>query len=139
MGYNVNMRIRKSTIRCVATLGLTTLFTVLTIFVQGPHQHPANDPGPGHATCVIHGHGPDASACIDRLSPLDPSQREAYSDFGYCLACLFLKTCKERAVARTSPIPVLSLIKYVSPSNDLRCTSLIVISSSPRAPPVSII
>ena len=143
MEYNINMRNNKSMIRRVATLGLTAWFAALTIFVQGPHRHPANESGAhtdsGHAACVVRGHDQDARACIEQLGPCGPSLWESYGEFGYCLACLFLKNCKQPAVAQTPPIPVLSPIKSIPQRTDLRYASLVAVAASPRAPPVSII
>jgi hypothetical protein len=122
---------------------LTVWFAAVAVFVQGPHGHReggngslpnavyARDFARPHALNIT---GTDASLVVS-----DGYQYDYCRDAGYCLACLFLKNCKERAVAWRSPVPVMPADDHALYRNPPRCTSATVVSSSPRAPPLSLV
>lgn len=135
------MRKHRGIIRRSAALGLAVWFAAAAVFVQGLHRHPAGGPDPtpdaGHPRCLAAGYAPAEAESGAPLIALGASTRQSHDVFGYCLACLFLKNCKERAIEWKSMVPVLPTDDYALLSGTFIVSSPVVVSSSPRAPPVS--
>lgn len=143
MGYTVHMRIRTSMLQRVAVVIFASWFAVLTGFVHALHLHPANEYGvetdPVCSTCSSHDMRSNMSVPVEQVKSADGSLWEAQNNLGPCVACLFLKNCKERAISQDPHIPVLIPARHAIPHHCPASASSVIVSSCPRAPPSQII
>ena len=126
------------TARQAISLGIAIWFVFVSVSVHGLHEHAGArcDNAAAESSSIEHDdhESPAGAACLAGYSDLEHGPRK---DTGLCLACLFLKNCKERAVVWQSLEPVLVSDRHTSYRTVFRHTIPDIISSSPRAPPLS--
>jgi hypothetical protein len=133
---------RKSMIERAAILGLALWFAVLTAVVQGPHRHPVSGhpdgTHPAHTSCAASKIDCAAGSSTGQVLAGEASSWQAQVDPDHCSACLFLKNCKERAIAFKSFIPIPTPLNHIAQIQDHKNSSPVVDSACPRAPPLAI-
>jgi len=126
------------TARQAISLGIAIWFAFVSVSVHEFHEHGGArcDTTAAESSTIEHD---DHVSCAGTVCLTDYSELEhgPRKDTGLCLACLFLKNCKERAVVWQSLDPVLVLDRHTSYRTIFCHTVPDIVSSSPRAPPLS--
>ena len=134
----IRFLLSRRTARQAISLGVAIWFAFVSVSVYGLHQHSEArcDTAAAESSTIEHD---DHLSCAGTVCLTDYSELEhgPRTDTGLCLACLFLKNCKERAVVWQSLDPVLVSDRHTSYRTIFCQTTPDIVSSSPRAPPLS--
>ena len=126
------------TARQAISLGIAIWFVIVSVSVHGLHKHAGArcDTAAAESSTIEHD---DRVSCAGAVCLPDYSELEhgPQKDIGLCLACLFLKNFKERVVVWQSLDPVLVSDRHTSYRAIFCHTIPDIVSSSPRAPPLS--
>jgi len=127
------------TIRRAFSLSVAVWFVLVPVLLQGVHRH-AELPCRAAAaeTSVLDQSGRVSCTGTVGITAEPEIENNPQTATGLCPICLFLKNCREHDVLWTSLNLVQGSGRHVAPRATFCHTSPVVLSSIPRAPPVSI-
>ena len=126
------------TARLAISLGVAISFATVSVSVHAIHTHAGAGWDTAAAECCTIEYS-DRASCVGAICITDDPELEhgPRKNTGPCLACLFLKNCKVRVVVWQSPAPVMASDRHTSYRTIFCQTTPDIVSSSPRAPPLS--
>ncbi len=125
--------------RQTLSLGVAVWFVFLSVSVHGLHRHTNQRCNAAAVeSCAIEQNTRVSSTGAVWLTDDSEIEHGPRQNVGLCPACLFLKNCKERAVVWKSLDPVLASGNHPSHRTIFCHTTPVIVSSPPRAPPISI-
>jgi hypothetical protein len=140
IGYPI-MWLRKNNKSQAAILALAIWFVILTAFVDSFHLHPtgkhiSHEEQAPLAHCGLPSF--EAGPKVIRAAAPSFAICSSHGDFSHCPACWFIKNCNGYETGWEVPVSAGVSYTYVRSCGTLPHTSTSVISSFPRAPPVSL-
>ena len=119
---------------------LTVWMTVLSVCIHSMHHHPGEDffsPAVHERARDLHDQTPANRPPEGKTNLADSPGNSTYSGVFYCPACLFIKTCNQRAVVWTSPITDVAPQKQIPSPEKPGGAYVVLVCIPPRAPPAS--
>ena len=126
------------TARLAISLGVAISFATVSVSVHAIHTHAGAGWDTAAAECCTIEYS-DRASCVGAICITDDPELEhgPRKNTGPCLACLFLKNCKERTGEWQSLDPVPAPGCHTSHHPIFCHTTPDIASSSPRGPPIS--